>query len=241
MSQTYREMTETYVKGMWSHTKHKINALLRRPTIEINGITLAIEKHFPSWIYEEDLESDEARCVLAKIQPDDVVMEFGAGLGYLSALCAKRIGSERVFAYEANPELIPLIQKTYSNNGVQPTLTKALLGETNGRRTFFIEGNFLSSSIIQRSEKSRQVEVLTLDINEEIARLRPTFLIIDVEGGEAELVPYIDFSNVHKVVIELHRRVIGDQIDAVRAHFTKQGFTVDPKLSNGTVLYLEKL
>ena len=118
MTETYRKMTEKYANEMLAHTKHKINLLLKRPSIIVNGITLIIEAGFPSWIYEEDYEEDEAKCVLAKIQPHDIVLEFGAGLGYLSTLCSKRIGSERVFAYEANPELIPLIEKTYRNNGV---------------------------------------------------------------------------------------------------------------------------
>jgi len=54
-------------------------------------------------IYFGDYERKEATIVSQRLTADDVVLEIGAGIGFLSAYCAKRIGSERVFAYDANP------------------------------------------------------------------------------------------------------------------------------------------
>src|SRR5207237_906870 len=52
-------------------------------------------------------EQDECRLIEQVLSPADVVLEVGAGLGLVSAYCAKRLGSSRVFAYEANPDLEP--------------------------------------------------------------------------------------------------------------------------------------
>jgi len=39
-----------------------------------------------------------------------------------------------------------------------------------------------------------------------VQKINPTFLIIDIEGGEDELLKYADFHNVRKLIIELHER-----------------------------------
>src|SRR2546425_11253511 len=61
-------------------------------------------------------EQDEFRLIEQVLSPGDVVLEVGAGLGLVSAYCAKRLGSSRVFAYEANPDLEACIRETYSLN-----------------------------------------------------------------------------------------------------------------------------
>ena len=65
-------------------------------------------------------ERDELRLIGQLLSPEDVALEVGAGLGVLSAYCARRLGSSRVFAYEANPDLEACIRDTYSLNQVQP-------------------------------------------------------------------------------------------------------------------------
>jgi len=67
-------------------------------------------------------QRDELQLLGTLLVPDDTVLDLGAGLGLVSAYCAKRIGSERVFAYEADPDLEPCIRETYQLNDVEPSL-----------------------------------------------------------------------------------------------------------------------
>ena len=60
---------------------------------------------------------------------EDRVLDIGACTGLTSAICAKRIGSERVLSYEANTRLQRVIA-----NGSVTTLTVGLSGPT--LRTF---------------------------------------------------------------------------------------------------------
>lgn len=243
---SYYSITRTYLKQLFIHTQNRINSLLHPHFVEINGVRLIIEKDFSPWVkhlmYQKQYEPTEAKCVIASIGSDDTVLEFGAGLGYISALCAILIGSDRVFACEANPKLIPLIHKTYEINNVSPSLTNAFLGNADGIEKFFLEDSFISSSAIKRSSNAREIEVPKIDVNNEISRIQPTFVIIDVEGVEYELVPYIDLSNVQKVIIELHDWIIGsEKVKEVRSVLTAKGFSVNPQFSTPTVLLLERL
>jgi FkbM family methyltransferase len=161
-------------------------------------------------VYAERYERGEARCVLLGLAPDDVVMEIGAGIGFVSTLCARRVGSSRVTCYEANPELLPRIRETFAANGVAPDLVNAVLAREAGEAELFVEGEFVASSVRERSRDARAVRVPQRAVNEELRRVRPSCLVIGIEGGESELLPMIDWTGVYKLVLEVHPHVIGE-------------------------------
>jgi FkbM family methyltransferase len=215
-----------------------LRRLLEKPQVVVlNGVRLLVEEgtseEIRRLIYRERYERGEARCLLACLEAQDVVLEVGAGRGYLTTLAAQRVGSERVFAYEANPALLPLIEATFAANGVRPQLTHAVLGDGAGAVTFFVEDHYLSSSRQQRSAGARAVEVPQLDAATELARVRPTVVIMDIEGGEASLVPLFDWRSVEKLVLEIHPALLGPAgTRAVLDHLTGQGFVEVKRLSS---------
>jgi FkbM family methyltransferase len=156
-------------------------------------------------------------------------------MGYLSTLCALRVGAAAVTAFEANPAQIAKIRRTYAMNGVEPTLVHGLLAEGAGTSEFFLEERFVSSSTVRRSAGGRAVEVPRHDVHEVIERLRPTLLVMDIEGGEAELVPLIRWEEVaiRKIVIELHPAVLGSQgTRAVIERLHAAGFREDRRVGS---------
>lgn len=191
-------------------------------------------------IYFGNYERKEAEIVSARLEAHDVVMEIGAGIGFLSAYCAKRIGSERVFAYEANPALMELIERTYAANGVAPALHNAMLGEGAGRTPFYVGAEFWAATAVKSAYAGeREIEVEQLDLNSEIARIRPSFLIIDIEGGEGELLPLADLSAVRKICIETHPHVLGnDGVTRLLALLFERGFVLDLGVVRKHVFYL---
>ena len=50
-------------------------------------------------------ENSELEIVRSQLTSADTVMELGTGLGLISTFCTKRIPSDRVFTFEANPAL----------------------------------------------------------------------------------------------------------------------------------------
>ena len=98
----------------------------RRPVVTVAGVKIRLGRHMSPQVERTvsrgRYEQDEFRLIEQVLSPGDVVLEVGAGLGLVSAYCAKRLGSSRVFAYEANPDLEACIRETFSLNEVQPTL-----------------------------------------------------------------------------------------------------------------------
>ena len=220
--------------------------LLQRPDrLHVHGVCLEVGERVTPKIrndlYAERYERGEARCVVARLERDDVVLEIGAGMGFISTLCARLIGSERVTSYEADPTLIPTIRRTYELNGVEPTLINAVLADQEGTASFFIEKQFVSSSTRPRSQAAREVAVPQLDVNAEIRRVRPTCLIVDIEGAESDLLPCIDLRAIRKIIIELHPRSIGHaRTKELLALLAAQGFAVHRSISTTRKKYLER-
>ncbi len=177
----------------------------------------------------------ERRLALSVVEPDDVVMELGGGIGMLSTACALRIGSERVFAFEANPALAPLIEENYALNGVAPEMNLCLLGAEPGVRDFHISSDFSDSSLFRdtTSRYARTVQVPVRSITAELARVRPTLLIVDIEGAEIELLPQADLAQVRKLIVELHPGSTGAvRANALRRRLRRLGYTEADKAGN---------
>jgi hypothetical protein len=66
-----------------------------------------------------------------------------------------------------------------------------------------------------------------------VEKIRPTLLIVDVEGAENELLVGGSLPGVSKVVIELHERIIGrEAVGQVRGALMAAGFQEDRGLSS---------
>jgi FkbM family methyltransferase len=186
-------------------------------------------------------EREELSLIGEVLLPDDVVLEVGAGLGLVSTFCAKRVGSSRVFAYEADPELEPCIRETYELNGVEPTLEMCAVGGQSGRVTLFRDKHFVSSSVVRRRVGAKPVEVPGKALSYIVEKVRPTMLIVDAEGAEREMFEGAQLEGVTRIVLELHDRVIGPLgTDRVRASLTAMGFHQDQRLSSPEHLVLRR-
>jgi len=212
--------------------------LWRRPSeVTVRGVRLELGPHvtpaLQREIYRERYERREARCLSRILRPADIVMEIGAGMGFLSTLAALRIGSDRVFAFEANPMMIEVIRRTYRLNGVQPALTHGVLGQGDGTVEFFVEPEFVASSLYRGSDSAQKFQVPLLDVTREMGRIRPTVVAMDIEGAERELVPVMSWDGVEKVIIDLHPLVIGeDGVGEVLSVLRLAGFVADRWLSS---------
>ena len=234
-------------------TAHKLKKLAWRLIYQLgqpdwadnHGVMLPVKHRLVSpgiarEIYLGDYEAKEIEIISRRLAADDVVFEVGAGLGYLSAYCAKLTGSDRVFTYEANPELIPLIRETHARNNVAPTLINALLAQGEGKREFHLEDDFWASSAHRSG--GRSITVKQLDLNAELARVKPSFLIVDIEGGEAEFFAGADLSTVQKICVETHPDVLGDRVlSEMFAGLVAQGFALDFSLIRKNVFFFHRV
>ncbi|MEP7108245.1 MAG: FkbM family methyltransferase [Ferruginibacter sp.] len=204
------------------------------PCKTIDGITIPVYLKYGysvlRFINNGEYEKSEISIIKNTLTNKDKVLELGTGIGFVSAYCAKSIGSENIFTYDGNPSLAPFIKQLYLANDVSPTATPAILGSTNGTRTFYKNNrSFLTSSADDdSSENSVAISVEEQNLNEVIDRLQPTYLIMDIEGGEYNVFKMIDFQSIQKIQFELHPAILDKgQVDFIFKKLEKEKFIMN--------------
>ena len=193
-------------------------------------------------------ENREYEAVRALVGADDVVLELGAGIGFMSTVAAKLCRAGSVQAVEANPALIPFIKSVHQANGVSTvTVTNALLA---GRKSkpvdFYLRKNLLASSMqpMQGDKEGKLIavqKVAVQNINTVLKALKPTVLICDIEGGEASLLPLADLNCLNIAIVELHPQWIGQSgVQNVFDAMHKFGLSYYPKRSSKKVVTFRK-
>jgi len=184
-------------------------------------------------------EAKEATAVRKLVKADDVVMELGAGIGFMSTLVATKTPAKSVHSFEANPQLMPYIAQVHAENNVTNAhVTNAVLGDQDGTAPFYIRKNFLASSLdpMEDAEDCTKVEVPTRNVNAVIKELQPSVLICDIEGAEADLLPKMDLTGLRAVVIETHPQWIGKAgMQKVFRCMDAAGLVFFPRWSHGKV------
>jgi len=216
------------------------------PYAAIAGIKIPVNYNwsFPMLkaLFNKDYEGGELHIIKQTIEPNDRIVEIGTGLGLISAYCAKKIGNERVKTFEANPLLEKRIMKLYRMNKVNPDLNIALVSDKEDRIKFYAEPkNIWASSLLKLSESAVEMTLKTVNINEIISAFNPNYLIIDIEGAEYDLLPMIDFSNINKLQIELHKKFFGkEKIDFLITLLNKKGLFEVKSLSSDEQYFFKK-
>jgi FkbM family methyltransferase len=189
-------------------------------------------------------ERAEAAVIVERLEPDDVVVELGGGIGFTSALCAKRISSADVHVYEADPRLQGPIEDLYRLNDVAPDLHMYALGPSEGRMDFYLAEDFWASSSLPPSVPAQsRISIQVKAFEQEIARYprRPNFLIIDIEGGEFDFLHRVPLTGIEKLLCEVHPDVLGaERVHRLRDYLRVKGFERDDALGSDMVWYLER-
>ena len=189
---------------------------------------------------EDAYEDKESAAALRVVKRGDRVVELGAGMGYMSSIVAKNCAPAEVHAFEANPALIPCIQRVHSENGLtNVTVHHALLGPKAGEADFYVRKNFVASSMLPDPAESviSKHKVPVLPARKTIAGLRPDILICDIEGAEEMVLPLLDLSAVRSAIVDLHPQYIGlNGVQKVFDAMTAGGLVYNAKRSNGKVV-----
>lgn len=185
-------------------------------------------------------ERKEARQVIRIVQDGERIVELGAGVGLLSTLAFMQGKAEHIAAYEANPHLIATIKRTHELNGVTAEVHNAVVLPTDEHKSlpFYIRRDFWASSLSPTPWGfAQQVEVPAISFAQMLERHNPTMLIIDIEGGELDLLRRVPLTGVKKVLIELHQNVIGRiGMKRVFDFFSERDFHYDQHHSEGSVI-----
>jgi len=185
-------------------------------------------------------EKEESKLISGIVQEGERILEIGAGVGYVSALAMKTGKVEEMLSFEANPKLIPIIEKTWELNGVQAKCRNCVITNmSSGQKIdFYIRQDFWASSLSANPYGySEVVQVETTNFQEILEEFKPTMIVCDIEGGEGQLFEGAQLDGVKKVFMEVHQDVLGRLgIKKLFDRFSHQGFHYDVWHSIGQVV-----
>jgi FkbM family methyltransferase len=189
-----------------------------------------------------DYEQDECTVLQKTLRPDDRVLEVGAGIGVVTALCCRIAGDGNVAIYEANPGLASRLKHTCTSNGFAPKINIRPVAAESGPVVFRVGDNFLSSSLVDRPNLSREIVMEADSFTAVLAEVQPTFLVMDIEGAETSILASTgDFGAVRAICLEIHPHVTGqDKIEKMMAHLARCGFMLRQELSRKQTVFLER-
>lgn len=229
---------------------HRLQGPLRRlrrdRTRKLYGVLLEFDDRWASPAIRHAIdagwyEQEERRVLEATLRPDDRYLELGAGSGYITARACQLIGDARVVAYEANPELAAVAAETAEHNGFHPAIFNAILGMEDGETDLFVASDFWDSTTVDNGA-GHKIRVAVRSFDRELARTQSTYLMVDIEGGEVDLLGAMPLpDHVRAVCVELHPdRVGATPIQRLLVKLINEGFHLDLERSLEWVAFLAR-
>ena len=133
------------------------------------------------------------------LKADDVVLEVGGHIGYITVYFSHLVTKGTVYVFEPGVNNLPFLEK---NTGElkNVTLIRKAVSDQNGKAKFYIENltgqnnsllsdyeNFKTSdevAFVKSDKKEVEVETITIDTFCKQSSLVPNFIKIDIEGAE---------------------------------------------------------
>ena len=199
--------------------------------VKINGVRVISDKsrvppYLRDLMFREAYEDTERNILLKMLKPGVRVLEIGTGIGFIALLAAKICGEKNVWTFEANPRVESLIRDNFHLNGNSPRLTMRAITIDGRDLSFNAAENIISSSAFDRDGASESITVKSEVFRDVLDNHNPDVLIMDVEGGEYELLMQSQHLP-NDILVELHPHIIGqEKVDEIVAYLDGIGYVI---------------
>lgn len=166
--------------------------------VECGGLTFRVEESpGTAWGFWDfwaggQWETTTIGAMERLLRPDGLLLDIGAWVGPLTLWAAKKIGA-RVVAVEPDPEGFRQLSANVRASGVDAlvTLLQVAIAPTDGSVVLHMtpDGGDAYSSMTPRALLSRNVIVKGRTLRSLINAFQPTLIKMDIEGGEAVILP----------------------------------------------------
>lgn len=131
-------------------------------------------------------EFTDMAFVIHLLRPEDLFIDVGANIGSYTILASKVCGA-RSISVEPDPGTMLSLQRNILANSIQErvTVVEAALGENRGLARFTVGRGTTNKMALDDDPLSREVRVKCLD--DILYNLDPTFIKLDVEGFETQV------------------------------------------------------
>lgn len=189
---------------------------------QINGVTYRIDPHYRHWL-GQNYDAAVAAFLRERIKPGALCLDVGANVGvYVLQFTHWSGPTGQVVAFEPNPSARAILHRHIQMNGLEERVkvVPAAVGETRGEDILYAAG---ADGMSRFGEPNRAfaghaseitVPVVTLDEYCRSERLKPDWLLIDIEGfeivalsGAQELVR--ECRGALGIIVEMHPNVWG--------------------------------
>jgi FkbM family methyltransferase len=187
-------------------------------------------------------ENHEADALLMHLRPGDRFLDLGAGIGFICALVAGVLGEDAVFGVEAGPETVKLARRNLAANGFAGVklMRGAVVGTGTGEVEFGQRPAFWASALQGPEgwpENAEVIRVPARPIGKLLAKLTPTVICCDIEGGELEVLTQ-PLPGVRLVVVETHPQVYGAAgVERISEALKDQGFVAAEGAKADTLVF----
>ena len=195
--------------------------------VRISVTNPSIATRHKALLFNGSYELPERRLLAAHLRGDLPLIELGGCIGVLACLSNRRLSDpEKHLVVEANPHLIPTLERNRSANGCRFRVLNAALGYSAGGMVRFEEGAFTSGFVGDRG--ALEVPARTLDSIAAAAGFDRFDLICDIEGAEKDLIEqegaYLQ-RHVRMLLLEMHPGIVGEEtVDSLDARLRDLGF-----------------
>ncbi len=210
--------------------KYFYRYIFKPDTVNNFGVNIFVgDSNISNWVRDAInkgyYEAAEAELLNDFLSKEDIVLEIGGGIGFIGSICSSK--AKQVNIYEANPKLIPIIKHNCKLNGKNFYVYNYAVVNNSDKRDikFYIGEHFWNASIV-KTNGFEEIVVPTISMNKIMSNLNPSFLIIDVEGYEVELLKKYSFPNsIKKILIEFHPKKVSDnEIEELKNNILENNF-----------------
>ena len=228
-----RQLTGRQLIGTWRR-------IVSPRRVALHGVRIAVastlDRSAKRLLYAGCYERHKIDQLRTKIEPNDVFVDAGAGLGFTALFVAMMIGAGRVAAVEADPRAVAMARANFALNDCAIDLIEgAAVGGEEATVDFYPNATFGASACFPRAGGIDAIRVPRVDLAALLRERQATVLNVDVEGTEYSLLSSLaSFSALRVILVHIHEQSIGYKrsTELIRLLFD-HGFAFDLANSHG--------
>jgi FkbM family methyltransferase len=193
---------------------------LKGNRIYMDGMTYSVEPFSSTLkctLSKGRFEEPERELVRRWLPAEIPVVELGGGMGAVSCLANRKLSDPaQHIVVEANPGMVPLLERNRDLNGCGFFVVNAALGYDSRSLTLDLDPDFVGSSASGAKWGNGTFTVRTATVSDMMAQrgFGQCGIICDIEGAEADLIerelPKLG-ACVRYLLAEFHRYILGAQ------------------------------
>ena len=179
-------------------------------------------------------EKEEITLLLKHFKKNDILLDFGSGIGLVGMIGAK-ISEKMHVLIEPNTDIFKLLTSNVKLNNIKNVnLLNAVVAINENQKYYFVKKDkYLESYItndVTNLEEAEIQNMTVLGFNKLITENKISFITCDIEGYEVVLLsdPHIDYSNINGIIVEMHFNnfYVREQYQLMLTNLYKNGFLI---------------